>query len=252
MRTLLLATLALSASAQSSSCTSDNLGDKCHYGTSLLQVSASPETGVLLGTDVRFAQAPATTAAPAAAAGDANATTAAPESDTDATATTAAPANASVNETTTALPNSTNATVNETTTVTGCATREDTRAKAWFAETSPVGTPCVFGVDGDARDEGSHCIFDNGDFGSNGWCYTNKDRSSWGSCNDLCPLYGPSKQLGKKIDHMDKMVDKVAKALGAADPTTAAPTEESDETPKAVSTTTAAAKEEPKTDAKEA
>jgi len=92
-------------------------------------------------------------------------------------------------------------------------TKEDPRVKAWFTETSPVGTPCVFGVDGDVRDEGSHCIFDNGEFGSNGWCYTAKDRSSWGSCNGDCPLYGPSKQLGKKIDHMNKQVDKALEAL---------------------------------------
>jgi len=95
----------------------------------------------------------------------------------------------------------------------GCAVKEDARAKAWFAETSAAGTPCVFGVDGDVRDEGSHCIFDNGDYGSNGWCYTSKDRSSWGSCNDQCPLYGPSKQLGTKIDNMGQMVDKVVDAL---------------------------------------
>merc|ERR1719160_1097971 len=96
---------------------------------------------------------------------------------------------------------------------TGCAVRDDPRAKAWFAETSPEGTACVFGADGDVRDEGSHCIFDDGAYGSNGWCYTSEDRSSWGSCNDKCPLYGPAKQLGKKIDHMDKMVDKVLTKL---------------------------------------
>jgi len=115
------------------------------------------------------------------------------------------------------VTNATNTTTEEVNTTTagptGCTVKEDPRATAWFMETSPEGTPCVFGVDGDVRDEGSHCIFDNGDFGSNGWCYTAKDRSAWGSCNDLCPLYGPAKQLGKKIDHMSKQVDTVLDKL---------------------------------------
>jgi len=225
MMSLRLAMLLLSASsAHSSSCAAPNQA-KCEYGsagTSLLQVAAS-KTGVIL--DTQFAQEPAADAKKAEAA-DGKSDAAADEKKAD----NAAPANASApaggtNATTganatnatdaTNVTNGTNATnatnaTNETVPVpTGCAVKEDPRVKAWFAETSPVGTPCVFGVDGDARDEGSHCIFDNGDFGSNGWCYTSKDRSSWGSCNDLCPLYGPSKQLGQKLDHVDKMVDKV-------------------------------------------
>jgi len=215
MRTLFLVTQLLGVSAKSSSC---NYGDqaRCTYGTSLLQVSANPETGALLDVDLAQDPANATTAAPTGDSAPANATT--PEATTGApeVANVTAATNATNATNTANATNDTNASNATPSTVTGCSVKEDPRAKAWFAETSPEGTPCVFGVDGDVRDEGAHCIFDNGDFGSNGWCYTAKDRSSWGSCNDLCPLYGPTKQLGKKIDHMDKMVDKVIKSLNSS------------------------------------
>jgi len=229
---MLVATLVLSAAARSPSC--DAASGKCRpdsfaQGTSLLQVTANPEFapetklgveasqeplyGPLL-TQLATGSADETTAAPAKAAPAG--TTAAPATaeETSEGTTTAGPApNSTVANVTNASMNASNATEAEVSTTppapTGCAVKEDPRAKAWFAQTSPEATPCVFGVDGDDRDEGSHCIFDNGDFGSNGWCYTAKDRSSWGSCNSLCPLYGPVKALGKKIDHMDKMVDKV-------------------------------------------
>lgn len=218
MKTLFLATFFWSA--QSSACQAED-HTKCAYGTSLLQVSANPETGALL--DIDSAQDPAKASAkedgdakpvanettPDPAGEAAKGSTDSPNSTTNVNATNATNITNATNTT-----NTTNANATEITPVpTGCAVKDDPRAKAWFAETSPEGTPCVFGVDGDARDEGAHCIFDNGDFGTNGWCYTSKDRSSWGSCNGKCPLYGPSKQLGKKIDHMDKMVDKVIKKL---------------------------------------
>jgi len=222
MRTLLLATLVqvvLVAAAESSSSCDTESSEKCpmEKGASLLQVSANPDGGSsLLGANTladEEAPAPAKKAAAAEPASlAANPITAAPS-------TAAATGNASTTDATNATTNATSAS-NETSEVsttpppaTGCATKEDERAKAWFAETAAVGSPCVFGVDGDVRDEGSHCIYDNGDFGSNGWCYTAKDRSSWGSCNGLCPLYGQNQQLGAKIDNVDKIVDKVLQAV---------------------------------------
>jgi len=62
---------------------------------------------------------------------------------------------------------------------------------------APPGTPCMFGLDD--RDEGYHCILDNGYYGSLGWCYTAKDRSSWGACNADCPLFGPLKKIGDRL-----------------------------------------------------
>jgi len=145
-------------------------------------------------------QEPASNATPPTAKQEANATKSSPPSNSSTSASNATNVTNTSEASTTPAP-------------TGCVTKEDPRIKAWFTETSPAGTPCVFGVDGDVRDEGSHCIFDNGQFGSNGWCYTAKDRSSWGSCGGNCPLYGPSKQLASKIDHVDKKVDEVAQAL---------------------------------------
>lgn len=127
----------------------------------------------------------------------------------------------------------------------GCATRKDPRAKAWFAVTSPEGTPCVFGVDGDPRDEKSHCIFDGGAFGSNGWCYTKTDRSAWGSCNAHCPLYGSTATIGKKIEKVQKVIDTVVKALNgsAASPAAAAENKPTNTASKAAAQKTPATKE---------
>lgn len=139
----------------------------------------------------------------------------------------AAAANASKPTTPTAdalpAPNGSAATVNgtdaltapvvaakEPTGVSGCATRADPRAEAWWAVTSKEGTACIFGVD--VRDEGSHCIPEF-DFGTNGWCWTSKDRSSWGSCNEGCPLYGPSKRLGDSIDDVSGTIDQLLTTL---------------------------------------
>jgi len=87
------------------------------------------------------------------------------------------------------------------TNVSTCITRADERVSSTFYATSPAGTPCVFGVD--PRDEGSHCIMDGGQYGSFGWCFTSKSRQSWGACSESCPLFGPSKVLGAKINKLD-------------------------------------------------
>lgn len=173
-------------------------------------------------TDAAAAEAPANDAkAPAA---DANAT--APAADANETAPAAnaneeapaadsnAAANATSNESTNATANGTE---NATTAAppVGCATKNDPRASAWFAETSPTDTPCVFGVDD--RDEGSHCIYSDGEFGSNGWCYTTVDLSTWGSCNDKCPLYGAAGKLGSKIDTVAKAITEIHSQLNASD-----------------------------------
>merc|ERR1712125_85680 len=85
-----------------------------------------------------------------------------------------------------------------------CTTQYDSRATATGYITSPPFTPCLFGVD--TRDEGEHCVFDQGFYGSNGWCYTSEDGSSWGSCGPDCPLYGQEKILGKKLDTLRDMI----------------------------------------------
>jgi len=113
--------------------------------------------------------------------------------------------NSSGNETGNAKDNligSTNVTHNTTnvTNLSTCITREDPRVSSTFYITSPVGTPCVFGVD--PRDEGSHCIMEGGNYGSFGWCFTSKSKKSWGSCSESCPLFGPSKVVGAKIDKL--------------------------------------------------
>merc|ERR1719401_1217783 len=76
-----------------------------------------------------------------------------------------------------------------------CTTRVDDRVDAFGYTTAPTGSTCVFGVD--PRDEGSHCIEDNGQYGSYGWCYTSADAASWGSCSENCPLYGELKIIGE-------------------------------------------------------
>jgi len=125
--------------------------------------------------------------------------------------------NSSGNETGNATDNSTGSTnlSNNTSNVTNhstCITREDPRASSTFYTTSPAGTPCVFGVD--PRDEGSHCIMEAGKYGSFGWCYTSKSRQSWGSCSESCPLFGPSKVLGAKINKIDsELGDRVRAEL---------------------------------------
>jgi len=83
-----------------------------------------------------------------------------------------------------------------------CATRADSRAHSYVSTIAQPGTPCVFGVDD--RDEGSHCIMEDGKYGSYGWCFTSNDTSSWGSCNEHCPLFGVAKVLADKIEALER------------------------------------------------
>lgn len=80
-----------------------------------------------------------------------------------------------------------------------CLTQENVLARSsmFGGHVSPAGTPCVFGIN--PSDEGYHCILDKGLYGSFGWCYTNKDRSSWGACNQDCPLFGLAKIIGNRL-----------------------------------------------------
>jgi len=77
-------------------------------------------------------------------------------------------------------------------------------------KTAKPGTSCVFGIDD--RDEGGHCIMEDGKYGSFGWCWTSKNKDSWGSCSEACPLFGFYKILGKRIDHLKA---ELATALNA-------------------------------------
>eukprot|EP00747_Dinoflagellata_sp_TGD_P183477 gnl/TRDRNA2_/TRDRNA2_38380_c0_seq1.p1 gnl/TRDRNA2_/TRDRNA2_38380_c0~~gnl/TRDRNA2_/TRDRNA2_38380_c0_seq1.p1 ORF type:complete len:601 (-),score=175.25 gnl/TRDRNA2_/TRDRNA2_38380_c0_seq1:32-1834(-) len=91
-----------------------------------------------------------------------------------------------------------------------CVTRKDPRARSWFTATAQEGTPCVFGVD--ERDEGAHCIPET-EYGSNGWCFTANDSSQWGSCGDGCPLFGPVKALGVKLDNVSQALESLAQEV---------------------------------------
>jgi len=190
----------------------------------------------------------ATTAAPSAVDGN---KTAAPEAASDA----AAPASnassaANVSEAANAsnVTNASNSTANATV-VKGCATKEDSRIAAWFAESAAAGTPCVFGVD--VRDEGGHCIYSEGKYGSNGWCYTSQDQATWGSCNEHCPLYGAHAKLSQKIDEVIDQVQAASKTLeGKANATDAKPADATPATTEAPADN--AAEEKPEADAKPA
>lgn len=123
-------------------------------------------------------------------------------------------ANSSSNSTNTSA-NATTDGENTTNTSGACATRADDRIKSYFSAAAPPGSPCVFGVD--VRDENSHCIYEDGAYGSFGWCFTTSDRSEWGACNEHCPMYGPPSTLGKKIDNVSKKLDSVVKKLSPDD-----------------------------------
>jgi len=105
---------------------------------------------------------------------------------------------------------------------TRCSTRADPRAHSYMTRVSPAGTPCTFGVDD--RDEGFHCIMDDGKYGSYGWCFTSNDTSSWGSCNQHCPLFGAAKILADKIEALERKLaakgftNMIAKAKGMSVP----------------------------------
>lgn len=149
--------------------------------------------------------APSAAAAPAAAPSTGEVSSAAAPSAAPAAAPAAAKATAPPKHLTT--HNDTNT----TNTTKPCLTRLEARAAAaWtlFVSLSPPDTPCVFGVD--PRDEGEHCIEEKGDlYGSYGWCYTAEDGSSWGSCNQDCPLYGHMGILGDKVDGLEDSADDI-------------------------------------------
>lgn len=92
-----------------------------------------------------------------------------------------------------------------------CTTRFDERVQAMGYDTSEPGTRCVFGLD--SRDEGEHCVFDNGVYGTLGWCYTDENRESWGACGESCPLWGQEKLLGKKLEKVLKTLNKGTASL---------------------------------------
>jgi len=89
----------------------------------------------------------------------------------------------------------------------GCVTRETENAQALSSYVSLAGSPCLFGVDD--RDEGCHCIDQAGEYGPNGWCWTSEDLESWGKCASGCPLSGADKELEKRLQRIEKKLDKV-------------------------------------------
>lgn len=202
---------------------------------------AAPAKAAAKEAEAKMKAEPAKEAAKDAANGDAKTNEPAEKTEEQA-----APEAAATDGNATSTMNATeNVTANATANDTVCATKHDDRARAWFAETSPVGTPCVFGVD--PRDEGSHCIYENGDYGSNGFCWTNEDKSAWGSCNEYCPLYGQPASLGKKLDGVADSIHEVIQQLKTSEP----PAEAKD-AGKGASAEGDGAKEAPKEQAKDA
>lgn len=148
----------------------------------------------------------------AAAATNVSGTQALETNETDASAaTTGANISSEISNATTNATNASEATTNVSDVHVGCATRADDRIQSWFASAAAPGSPCIFGID--VRDENSHCIYEDGAYGSFGWCFTASDRSEWGACNERCPLYGAPSALGKKIDSVAAKIDKVVEKL---------------------------------------
>mmetsp|Transcript_25191 Transcript_25191/g.57946 ORF Transcript_25191/g.57946 Transcript_25191/m.57946 type:complete len:251 (+) Transcript_25191:123-875(+) len=86
-----------------------------------------------------------------------------------------------------------------------CATRTPPEESVFY-KTAPPGTPCIFGVDD--RDEGAHCIIDDmKQTGSLGWCWTQDDKSEWGSCTESCPLFGQEAVLEEKVLQQQKEIE---------------------------------------------
>jgi hypothetical protein len=93
--------------------------------------------------------------------------------------------------------NNTNGTNGIGTNASDCVTKDDALAMGSLTiPKSPSGTACVFGMD--PRDEGEHCISESG-YGTYGWCYTSKDKSSWGSCSETCPPPGYLGVIAKEV-----------------------------------------------------
>jgi hypothetical protein len=90
-----------------------------------------------------------------------------------------------------------------------CTTVDDPRGATMLTMTgvAKAGTPCVFGAD--ERDQGGHCIMDDGKYGTYGWCYTTMDKTAWGSCSEYCPLGGAAGVLERRIDDLDQFVARI-------------------------------------------
>jgi len=101
----------------------------------------------------------------------------------------------------------------------GCVTKLDPRVERRFqfllrAKPAPEGMPCAFGVT--PGDEGEHCIHDGGRFGSFGWCYTDAERTQWGSCSEACPPGGSTELLAARIDALTEKVQAALAKVGAS------------------------------------
>jgi len=96
-------------------------------------------------------------------------------------------------------------------------TQFDERVSALTVKTALNGTSCLFGIDN--RDEGEHCIMDDGKYGSFGWCWTSPNKDAWGSCSEACPLFGVFKILGDKIDALKRDLKVAKEALAVANGT---------------------------------
>jgi len=98
-----------------------------------------------------------------------------------------------------------------------CYTHVDPRVEqrlqvpVFGASPAAAGRPCLFGVT--PADEGSHCVYDGGKYGSFGWCYTEPDRTEWGSCSEDCPSAGNVKILNERIDHLMQRVQTLLAVL---------------------------------------
>lgn len=88
----------------------------------------------------------------------------------------------------------------------GCVTIPSPLARdSLVYSVAPAGTPCMFRVD--EMDEARHCMdYESGKYGQHGWCWTNMDKSEWGSCSSLCPYGGQSGLLREKVHRLEQTV----------------------------------------------